>query len=89
ALGNSGDHAAVPALMHALREHDAPLVRGHAAWALGHLGGKTARAALEHCRMVESDADVRAEIIAALGEPNPRPLPARKGRGIVETSRRN
>ncbi len=79
ALGNSGDRAAVPALMHALREHDAPLVRGHAAWALGHLGGKTAHAALEHCRMVEPNADVRAEITAALGEPNPWPFPARKG----------
>jgi len=67
ALGNSGDRAAVPALLAALREHDAPLVRGHAAWALGHLGGKTARAALEHRRATEPDEDVRAEIVAALG----------------------
>jgi len=67
ALGNSGDRAAVPALMTALREHDMPLVRRHAAWALGHLGGERARVALEHRRATEPDENVRAEIVAALG----------------------
>jgi epoxyqueuosine reductase len=67
ALGNSGDRAAVPALIDALRAHDAPLVRGHAAWALGHLGGQAARAALDRCRTTEPDTEVRAEIEAALG----------------------
>jgi epoxyqueuosine reductase len=67
ALGNSGDRAAVPALIDALRAHDAPLVRGHAAWALGHLGGQAARAALDRCRTTEPDAEVRAEIETALG----------------------
>jgi epoxyqueuosine reductase len=66
ALGNSGDRAAVPALIDALRAHDAPLVRGHAAWALGHLGGHAARAALDRCRTTEPDAEVRAEIEGAL-----------------------
>src|SRR5262249_18681014 len=36
-LGNTGNPAAVPALERAAREHDAGLVRGHAAWALGRL----------------------------------------------------
>jgi epoxyqueuosine reductase len=67
ALGNSGDQAAVPALIDALRAHDAPLVRSHAAWALGHLGGHAARAALDRCRTTEPDAKVRTEIEAALG----------------------
>jgi epoxyqueuosine reductase len=67
ALGNSGDRTAVPALIDALRAHDAPLVRGHAAWALGHLGGQAARAALDRCRTTEPDAEVRAEIETALG----------------------
>ena len=67
ALGNSGDRAAVPALADALAHHDAPLVRGHAAWALGQLGGAASHIALERCRMTEPDDGVRAEIMAALG----------------------
>lgn len=45
ALGNSGDPAAVPALVRALADEEA-LVRGHSAWALGRLGGEAARASL-------------------------------------------
>ena len=41
ALGNAGDPSAVPALMRALDEAE-PLVRRHAAWALGRLGGEDA-----------------------------------------------
>src|SRR5262249_15351149 len=37
ALGNSGDASVAPALARAL-DHREPLVRGHAAWALGRLG---------------------------------------------------
>ena len=66
ALGNSGDRAAVPPLIEALRHHDAPLVRSHAAWALGRLGGRAARAALDHCRTTEPDAVVVEEIVGAL-----------------------
>ncbi|MBI2911929.1 MAG: tRNA epoxyqueuosine(34) reductase QueG [Chloroflexi bacterium] len=68
ALGNSGDRAAVPALGRALMEDPEPLVRGHAAWALGRLGGGPARAALERARKPEASADVREEIQAALAE---------------------
>lgn len=66
ALGNRGDRTTVPALVAALRAHDAPLVRVHAAWALGQLGGKAARAALDRCRATEPNALVLAEIEGAL-----------------------
>ncbi len=64
ALGNAGDVAAVPALRTALADRH-PLVRAHAAWALGRLGdgaGLRARAACGE----ETDATVREEIDAAL-----------------------
>ena len=70
ALGNIGDTAAIPALARALA-HPEALVRGHAAWALGRIGGADARrpmrAALEH----EQDDDVREEIEAAILEASP------------------
>jgi epoxyqueuosine reductase len=67
ALGNSGSAEAVPALIGALRDHE-PLVRGHAAWALGRLGGGKAWAALRAQLAVENDAEVRSEIALALAE---------------------
>jgi len=67
ALGNSGDRRAVPALIGALNDHE-PLVRGHAAWALGRLGGEEAKEALLHKLEDEGDVEVRKEIICALGE---------------------
>ena len=42
ALGNLGDARALPALARALREDRDPVVRGHAAWALGRIGGRGA-----------------------------------------------
>jgi epoxyqueuosine reductase len=42
-------------------------VRGHAAWALGRLGGEAARRALTAALDGEGDERVRAEIAAALG----------------------
>ena len=65
ALGNIGDERAIPALAGALR-HDSSLVRGHAAWALGAIGGAQAEAALRDALAAEPDADVREEIAAAL-----------------------
>ncbi|HEY0752917.1 MAG TPA: tRNA epoxyqueuosine(34) reductase QueG [Ktedonobacteraceae bacterium] len=65
ALGNSGDRAAVPALGEALR-HEEALVRGHAAWALGQLGGALARRTLEAALDSEEDAEVSLEIRCAL-----------------------
>jgi epoxyqueuosine reductase len=65
ALGNIGDPVAVPALAQALGDSE-PLVRGHAAWALGRIGGEHARAALERALSSEADESVLAEIRCAL-----------------------
>jgi epoxyqueuosine reductase len=65
ALGNLGDQAAVPALIGALHDHE-PLVRGHAAWALGQLGGDAAQAALLEARTSEADPTVAREVMCAL-----------------------
>jgi epoxyqueuosine reductase len=65
ALGNSGDRRAVPALINALHDDEA-LVRGHAAWALGRLGGDAAATALQAALSTENDPQVRKEIQYAL-----------------------
>jgi epoxyqueuosine reductase len=65
ALGNLGDPVAVPALVAVLGEEPA-LVRGHAAWALGRIGGAGAQAALQARAAVEPDGWVREEIALAL-----------------------
>ena len=64
ALGNLGDRAAVPVLSDALRHGD-PLVRGHAAWALGRIGGEAASRALMQAAADESDPEVLEEIVTA------------------------
>ena len=61
ALGNIGDPVAAPALSNALRLGE-PLVREHAAWALGMIGGAGAKAVLADALRTESDARVAAEI---------------------------
>jgi len=77
ALGNSLDRAAVPALVRALTDDPHPMVRSHAAWALGRIGGNEALQHL-HARLAqEPDTSVRGEIEAALGEPEPQPASAR------------
>ncbi|HXW50623.1 MAG TPA: tRNA epoxyqueuosine(34) reductase QueG [Candidatus Acidoferrales bacterium] len=65
ALGNSQDVRAVPALAQALRDRK-PVVRGHAAWALGQLGGGDAERALLELLDAEPDAWVRDEAEHAL-----------------------
>jgi epoxyqueuosine reductase len=66
ALGSSQDPAAVPALALALQHDPEPLVRGHAAWALGQIGGETALKVLRAGSEIESDGSVLEEISAAL-----------------------
>ncbi|HEX8228376.1 MAG TPA: tRNA epoxyqueuosine(34) reductase QueG [Chloroflexia bacterium] len=65
ALGNIGDPSAVPALVDALCG-PYELVRGHAAWALGRLGGEYALAALSSRVGQEEVVWVREEIESAL-----------------------
>ncbi|MCA9562284.1 MAG: tRNA epoxyqueuosine(34) reductase QueG [Myxococcales bacterium] len=67
-LGNSGDRQCIPPLVGALRGDSAAVVRGHAAWALGRLGGAVSRSALEMALVAEDDESVRAEIRDALEE---------------------
>lgn len=67
ALGNNGGPEAVPALGRALDDHE-PLVRGHAAWALGRIGSSEAIAALCRRSSVENDVQVKSEIEQALAE---------------------
>ena len=65
ALGNRGDTAAIPRLAQALAHDPSAVVRAHAAWALGRLGGVEARAALLAARD-DSDPTVRDEAAQAL-----------------------
>jgi epoxyqueuosine reductase len=65
ALGNWGDERAVPALASALDDVE-PLVRTHAAWALGRIGGRAARQALGKASQGETDPFVQAAIQMAL-----------------------
>ena len=67
ALGNLGDARAVPALAAALARADA-LVRLHAAWALGRIGGAEAERALGNALCEERDPDVLDEIGKSLAE---------------------
>ncbi|HEU0022534.1 MAG TPA: tRNA epoxyqueuosine(34) reductase QueG [Dehalococcoidia bacterium] len=67
ALGNLKDPAAIPALDHALAE-EGPLVRCHAAWALGRIGGPQAKSILQRARASESDPPVIAELVGALSQ---------------------
>ena len=67
ALGNSRDPVAVPALARALHERT-PVVRAHAAWALGRIATPDALQPLYAARDREDDPLVQAEIDAALAE---------------------
>ena len=75
ALGNVADRGSVPALAGAL-DDPAALVRGHAAWALGRLGGRTAGAALTRALSREADAWVRDECGLALQACGPLAVPS-------------
>ncbi len=66
ALGNWGSPEAVAALVRALRDPE-PLVRGHAAWAVGRIGTGEARAALRARAALEQDAMVLEELTLAMG----------------------
>jgi epoxyqueuosine reductase len=65
ALGNSGTATAIPALASVLMGDPEPLVRLHAAWALGQLGGKQP---LQEALASETDEAVLSEIRQALAK---------------------
>ncbi len=68
AAGNLGLERAVPALVRCLKEDSAPLVRGHAAWALGEIGGAVARSELREASEKETEQWVLEEIELARKE---------------------
>ena len=76
ALGNARDPRSVPALVEALA-HGEPLVRGHAAWALGVIGDSRASDALSARLRGETDVDVKDEIEWALAALSRAALPPR------------
>jgi epoxyqueuosine reductase len=65
ALGNWGSPEAVPVLAQSLWDSD-PLIRGHAAWALGRIASEGSTQALRGRLEVEDDPWVREEIELAL-----------------------
>lgn len=65
ALGNQGSNEAVPALTQAIQDPD-ELIRGHAAWALGRIGGSRAKQALESSLVHETSEYVVGETKTAL-----------------------
>ncbi len=65
AMGNRGDQEYVPALVQALEDAE-PVVRQHAAWALGKIGGREARAGLRVALRCEKKAAVLGELETAL-----------------------
>jgi len=67
ALGNWGEEKAVKPLATALSDSE-PLIRGHAAWALGRIPGSNSRNALEKALIGETDGWVLEEIRTALEE---------------------
>ncbi len=71
ALGNVGGQSEVPALSDALKD-DEPLVRQHAAWALGKIGGDQAQQVLDEALHCERDAEAIKEMRLALEAINQR-----------------
>jgi epoxyqueuosine reductase len=74
-LGNGGEQEAVSVLLEALLDDPETLVRRHAAWALGEIGGDTAREELYAFLQREEDAEVLDEIRAALSHIDENPTP--------------
>ena len=66
ALGNWGAPQALPALVQALISDPEPLVRAHAAWALGQIGNEDALKALRQASSIEEDVAVQEEIRRAI-----------------------
>jgi epoxyqueuosine reductase len=65
ALGNQGDPDALKFLIPAMEDPE-PIVRLHAAWAIGKIGGSRAKASLEKRRKMEENLKVLEEIEDAL-----------------------
>jgi len=81
-MGNSRDDRYIPELAAALRENTDERVRAMAAWALGRIGGATARKTLE-IHLSKEDGVVKTEVRSALDSmPQPRPSEKRTRSGM-------
>lgn len=78
AMAHHGERYREP-LRRVVLEHPEPLVRRHAAWALGQLGDLGSEDVLSRALEQEGDVEVRAEIAAALGhrQASPERMPSR------------
>jgi epoxyqueuosine reductase len=81
ALGNWGSPEAVPLLAAALNDEE-PLIRGHAAWALGRIASDGALQAVRGRREVEDEEWVREELELALQEGSRASSPSDSPRAI-------
>lgn len=66
ALGNQQDTSSIPDLEHVMDNEPEPLIRAHAAWALGRMRTRRARQALEKAYQQEQEAVVRKDVQDAL-----------------------
>jgi epoxyqueuosine reductase len=66
ALGNAADPHAEMQLQILVENEPEPMIRAHAAWALGQIGGRGNRQFLDKMRNRETDPSVMEEIISAL-----------------------
>lgn len=64
-MGNTRDPAHLPTLDRSLSD-ESPLIRGAAAWAMGEIGSEQARHALASRLEMETDPEVKEEIIRSL-----------------------
>lgn len=65
ALGNTGGEPALELVSRYLRDAD-PLLRGHAAWAVGRIGGTAAASLIAAASEAETDESVREELELAI-----------------------
>ena len=65
-LGNLRKPEALPALDRVLRTHSDPIVRAHAAWGMGQVGGHEAASCLRRAAASERDPMVLEEVAGAL-----------------------
>lgn len=77
ALGNVGERSVASRLARSMQRDEHPIVRSHAAWALGRLASRhdmpELRLSLADAYTSEQDPDVREEIADALSECEPMP----------------
>jgi len=80
ALGNNGDPNSITALSIALKTPES-LVRIHAAWALGRIGGGKSLAVLKEALQFEEDQDTLDEIQMSIGEIGI-PIPGKESKNV-------